>query len=77
MPEASAVTSWLYHTGFGFITPEARGEEHFVHCSEVKMAEEGFASLISGEEVEYEVQSDPRKPGNSSPSRSPPAVSLE
>jgi len=39
--------------GFGFITPDAGGEDLFVHHSEIKM--EGYATLDEGQKVEFEI----------------------
>ena len=39
--------------GYGFITPEAGGDDLFVHYSEV--VGEGFRTLEEGSEVEFEV----------------------
>ncbi|HSV27462.1 MAG TPA: cold-shock protein [Sedimentisphaerales bacterium] len=38
--------------GFGFITPEAGGEDLFVHHTNI--ATEGFRTLKEGQKVEYE-----------------------
>jgi CspA family cold shock protein len=37
--------------GFGFITPDAGGEDVFVHHSEVKMS--GYATLAEGQKVGF------------------------
>jgi len=39
--------------GYGFITAEDRGEDVFVHFSNIKA--DGFLSLIEGQTVEYEI----------------------
>jgi len=39
--------------GFGFITPDAGGEDLFVHHSEIKT--EGYATLDEGQKVEFEI----------------------
>jgi CspA family cold shock protein len=39
--------------GYGFITPEGGGDDVFVHHSEIKV--EGYASLVEGQQVEYEL----------------------
>jgi CspA family cold shock protein len=39
--------------GFGFITPDAGGDDMFVHHSEIQMS--GYASLQEGQKVSYEV----------------------
>jgi|APSaa5957512535_1039671.scaffolds.fasta_scaffold92726_2 cold shock protein len=38
--------------GFGFITPEDGGKDHFVHMSEIQM--EGFKTLKENQAVEFE-----------------------
>ena len=38
--------------GFGFITPDAGGDDLFVHHSNIAMS--GFRSLQTGQKVEYE-----------------------
>lgn len=38
--------------GFGFITPDAGGDDLFVHHSNIAM--EGFRALQTGQKVEYE-----------------------
>jgi cold shock protein len=44
--------------GFGFIEPEAGGEDIFAHFSAVQM--EGFRTLKQGERVRYEVIQGPK-----------------
>ena len=39
--------------GYGFITPDAGGDDLFVHHSEIQT--EGYASLDDGQKVTYEV----------------------
>jgi CspA family cold shock protein len=46
--------------GFGFITPEAGGNDVFVHISAVERA--GMRSLNEGQRVEFEVERDQRGP---------------
>lgn len=48
--------------GYGFIFPDAGGEEVFVHLSEVERA--GLAGLIEGQRIAYELAID-RKTGKS------------
>lgn len=40
--------------GYGFIRPEAGGDDLFVHYSYINM--DGYKSLKAGQQVEYEVQ---------------------
>ncbi len=46
--------------GFGFICPDAGGEDLFVHFSNVQS--EGFKSLQEGQKVEYEVSEGKKGP---------------
>ena len=39
--------------GYGFITPDAGGDDLFVHYSEIKM--DGYATLEENQKVNYEV----------------------
>jgi CspA family cold shock protein len=45
--------------GYGFIQPEAGGNDVFVHISAVERA--GLQSLAEGQKVHYELQHDPKK----------------
>jgi CspA family cold shock protein len=38
--------------GFGFITPDGDGKDHFAHHSEIQM--DGYKSLKEGQAVEFE-----------------------
>lgn len=42
--------------GFGFIAPEGRGKDVFVHASSVERA--GLRSLNEGQRVSFDIQSD-------------------
>jgi cold shock protein len=44
--------------GFGFITPEAGGNDVFVHHSAIKM--EGFRTLTEGQRVEFSITNGPK-----------------
>lgn len=51
----SGIVKWFNNKkGFGFITPEAGGDDVFVHFSAISM--EGFKSLEEGQKVTYEVE---------------------
>ena len=49
----TGTVKWFNETkGFGFITPDAGGDDLFVHYSSI--VAEGFATLAEGQKVEYE-----------------------
>ena len=51
---ATGTVKWFNDKkGFGFITPDAGGEDVFVHHSEVKTT--GYASLAEGQKVQFEM----------------------
>lgn len=51
---AIGTVKWFNATkGFGFITPDAGGDDLFVHHSEIKT--EGYATLDENQKVNYEV----------------------
>ncbi|MGD8526194.1 MAG: cold-shock protein [Thioalkalispiraceae bacterium] len=51
----SGIVKWFNNKkGFGFITPEAGGDDVFVHFSAISM--DGFKSLEEGQKVTYEVE---------------------
>lgn len=54
--------------GYGFIQPETGGADVFVHATAVERA--GMRSLMEGQKVTFEVQTDPR-------SRKSSAVNLQ
>ena len=61
MPEGTV--KWFNPTkGFGFIEPEAGGDDAFVHISAVERA--GLRTLNEGQKVSYELQ--PGQRGKSS-----------
>jgi cold shock protein len=45
--------------GFGFIQPEAGGNDVFVHISAVEQA--GLSSLAEGQRISYDEQRDPKR----------------
>jgi CspA family cold shock protein len=51
---------WFNATkGYGFITPEAGGADVFVHASALEQA--GLRDLKEGQEVNYDLEQDPKK----------------
>lgn len=56
---ANGTVKWFNDSkGFGFITPEAGGEDLFAHFSAIQGS--GFKSLQEGERVEFEVATGPK-----------------
>ncbi|HEY0052705.1 MAG TPA: cold-shock protein [Caulobacteraceae bacterium] len=61
---ATGTVKWFNGTkGFGFIQPDAGGDDVFVHISAVERA--GLGSLNEGQKVSYEVERDQRSGKNS------------
>jgi cold shock protein len=59
MPEG--VVKWFSNEkGYGFITPDDGGPDHFVHYSEI--AGGGYRSLNDGARVSYEPEEGPKGP---------------
>ena len=55
----TGVVKWFNATkGFGFIEPEAGGQDVFVHVSAVERA--GLRSLVEGQKIGYELLADRR-----------------
>ena len=55
----TGVVKWFNATkGFGFIEPEAGGQDVFVHVSAVERA--GLRSLVEGQKIGYELLADQR-----------------
>ena len=61
---ATGTVKWFNGTkGFGFIQPDAGGDDVFVHISAVERA--GLGSLNEGQKISYEVERDQRSGKNS------------
>ena len=57
---AIGVVKWFNATkGYGFIQPQDGGNDVFVHISAVERA--GLSSLAEGQEVSFELKTDPRR----------------
>jgi CspA family cold shock protein len=52
------VKRWLGGRGYGFIRPEGKREDVFVHSSDLQ----GAAYLREGEKVEFNIEDSPRGP---------------
>ncbi|CBW75079.1 Cold shock protein [Mycetohabitans rhizoxinica HKI 454] len=55
----TGIVKWFNDSkGFGFITPDAGGEDLFAHFSEV--TGEGFKTLVENQRVSYQVKRGPK-----------------
>ena len=56
---ANGTVKWVNNAkGFGFICPEAGGEDVFAHYSTIEM--EGYRTLKAGQPVQFEVEQGPK-----------------
>ena len=56
---ATGTVKWFNESkGFGFITPDEKGEDLFAHFSAINMA--GFKTLKEGQSVSFEVTTGPK-----------------
>lgn len=56
---ATGIVKWFNDAkGFGFITPEAGGEDLFAHFSAIQT--QGFKSLAEGQRVTFDVTTGPK-----------------
>jgi len=57
---ATGTVKWFNgQKGYGFIQPDDRGNDVFVHISAVERA--GRSSLMEGQKISFEVKTDPRR----------------
>jgi cold shock protein len=58
---ATGVVKWFSdEKGFGFITPDDGGKDHFVHFSQISGS--GYRNLSEGQRVSYESEQGPKGP---------------
>lgn len=56
---ATGTVKWFNNAkGYGFVLPEAGGDDLFIHYSSIQM--DGYKSLKAGQEVMYELQEGPK-----------------
>ncbi|MBS4098775.1 MAG: cold-shock protein [Sulfuricella sp.] len=56
---ATGTVKWFNDSkGFGFITPEAGGEDLFAHFSAIQ--NQGFKTLLEGQRVSFDVTTGPK-----------------
>ena len=56
---ATGKVKWFNNAkGYGFVLPEAGGEDLFVHYSSIQM--EGYKTLRAGQTVEFDIQEGPK-----------------
>lgn len=56
---ATGTVKWFNDSkGFGFITPDEKGEDLFAHHTEIQMS--GYKSLKENQKVEFEVRKGPK-----------------
>lgn len=56
---ATGIVKWFNDSkGFGFITPDAKGDDLFVHFSAIQA--QGFKSLQEGQKVSFDVTQGPK-----------------
>ena len=59
MAVTTGTVKWFNEAkGFGFISPEAGGEDLFAHFSEIQGS--GFKTLAEGQRVQFEVKRGPK-----------------
>lgn len=57
MAKQQGTVKWFNNSkGYGFIAPEAGGNDLFVHFSAIQDASGGYRSLSEGDKVEFDVE---------------------
>ncbi|WP_442782719.1 cold shock domain-containing protein CspD [Collimonas fungivorans] len=56
---ATGIVKWFNDSkGFGFVTPDAGGEDLFAHFSAIQM--DGFKTLKEGQKVQFDITQGPK-----------------
>lgn len=56
---ATGIVKWFNDSkGFGFVTPDAGGEDLFAHFSAIQM--DGFKTLKEGQKIQFDITQGPK-----------------